>query len=83
IRPIGVAAVWKVSRSVHIPVIGLGGIATANDALQYLLAGAVAIQVGTALFQNPSAPLEILEGIAAWMGRHGVKRVSDIRLMMQ
>lgn len=83
IRPIGVAAVWKVSRAVAIPVIGLGGISTAEDALQYLLAGAVAIQVGTALFQNPSAPLEILDGIAAWMQRHSVARPDDIRHMME
>jgi len=82
IRPVGVACVWKVYRAVKIPVIGLGGITTASDALQYLLAGAVAIQVGTALFANPDAPGEILHGISEWMERKGVKRVDEIRLML-
>ncbi|MDX9827154.1 MAG: dihydroorotate dehydrogenase [Spirochaetia bacterium] len=78
IRPIGVACVWKASRAVRIPVIGLGGIGCANDALEYFLAGASAIQVGTAIFSNPRAPLEILEGIKAWMREHQVYTLSDI-----
>jgi dihydroorotate dehydrogenase (NAD+) catalytic subunit len=81
-RPIGIAATYKVSRAVHIPVIGIGGIASTQDALQYLLAGAKAIQVGTALFSNPSAPRCILDGIAEWMIRHKVQRVSDISRML-
>lgn len=82
IRPIGVACVWKVSRAVQIPVIGLGGIVSAGDALQYLLAGAVAIQVGTALFTDPGTPGNILAGIKDWMERKGVRRVADIRQML-
>lgn len=83
IRPVGVAAVWKVAKAVTIPVIGLGGIASASDALEYLLAGASAVQVGTALFSDPQAPHKILEGIKAWMHRKGVERVTDIRKMLK
>ncbi|HWR11791.1 MAG TPA: dihydroorotate dehydrogenase [Rectinemataceae bacterium] len=78
IRPIGVACTWKVAQAVKIPVIGLGGIATANDALEYLLAGAVAVQIGTALFADPGTPLRILDGIAAWMKRKSVASTKDI-----
>jgi dihydroorotate dehydrogenase (NAD+) catalytic subunit len=78
IRPIGVACVWKVARAVRIPVIGLGGIGCANDALEYLLAGASAIQVGTAIFSNPRAPLEILEGVKTWMRERGVEKLKGI-----
>jgi len=83
IRPIGVAATYKVSRAVRIPVIGLGGIASAEDALQYLLAGAQAVQIGTTLFSDPGAPQRVLEGIEAWMRRHGVARVSEIMHIMK
>ncbi len=78
IKPIGVACVWKAARAVRIPVIGLGGITCANDALEYLLAGASAIQVGTAIFSNPRAPLEILEGIKAWMRERHIENLSQI-----
>lgn len=83
IRPIGVAAVWKVANAVSIPVIGLGGITSASDALEYLLAGASAVQIGTALFSDPQAPNKILNGIEAWMQRKGVERVSNIRKMLR
>jgi len=83
IRPVGVACTWKVARAVRIPVIGLGGIATANDAIEYLLAGAVAVQIGTALFADPRAPLEVLEGIEAWMRRKGVTTTKDIAGLLQ
>jgi len=83
IRPVGVAAVWKVAKAVSIPVIGLGGIASASDALEYLLAGACAVQVGTALFSDPQAPHKILEGIQTWMQRKGIERVTDIRKMLK
>jgi len=83
IRPIGVAATYKVSRAVQIPVIGLGGIARADDAIQYLLAGAQAVQIGTAIFSNPRTPHEVLDGIVGWMRRHAVRCVRDIRLMLQ
>ncbi|MGB4585917.1 MAG: dihydroorotate dehydrogenase [Rectinemataceae bacterium] len=83
IRPVGVACTWKVAQAVRIPVIGLGGIATANDAIEYLLAGAVAVQIGTALFADPRAPLGVLEGIEAWMRKRGVTRTKDIAGMLE
>ena len=83
IRPVGVAMVYKASRAVSIPVIGLGGICDADDALQYLLAGAIAVQVGTAMFSRPQAPLEVLAGIRAFMEREGIERVSDIRTLLR
>ena len=82
IRPVGVAAVYKVSRAVQIPVIGLGGITNADDALQYLLAGASAIQVGTALFNRPETPAEVLAGIAAFMEHEGLDTVRDISRLL-
>lgn len=78
IRPVGVACTWKAARAVKIPVIGLGGISTANDAIEYLLAGAVAVQIGTALFADPRAPLAVLEGVEAWMRKKGVASTKDI-----
>ncbi len=83
IRPVGVAMVYKASRAVSIPVIGLGGINDADDAIQYLLAGAVAVQVGTAIFSRPESPLEILAGIRAYMERGGIERVDQIRALMR
>jgi len=83
IRPVGVASVWKVAKAVSIPVIGLGGISTASDALEYLLAGAVAVQVGTALFSDPRAPGTILSGIMEWMERKGIRDISGIRGMLR
>jgi dihydroorotate dehydrogenase (NAD+) catalytic subunit len=82
IRPVGVAAVYKVSRAVRIPVIGLGGITDADDALQYLLAGACAIQVGTALFNRPETPAEVLAGMTAFMEREGLETVGDISRLL-
>lgn len=83
IRPIGVACVWKAARAVRIPIIGCGGIATADDAIQYLLAGASALQVGTALFVDPDAPVHILEGIAAWMQRKNVATLAEIPRLLK
>jgi dihydroorotate dehydrogenase (NAD+) catalytic subunit len=82
VRPVGVAMVYKASRAVSIPVIGLGGISDADDAIQYLLAGAVAVQVGTAIFSRPEAPLEILAGIRAYMERGGIERVELLRTLL-
>ena len=83
VRPVGVACVYKVSRAVSIPVIGLGGISDADDALQYLLAGAVAVQVGTAVFSRPEAPIEVIAGVRAFMEREGVARVADIGALLR
>lgn len=82
LRPVGVACVYRVSRAVRIPVIGLGGILSGPDALQYLLAGASAVQVGTGNFLDPGTALKVLEGIRDWMRKKGVGRVADIRGML-
>jgi dihydroorotate dehydrogenase (NAD+) catalytic subunit len=78
IRPVGVACCYKASRAVKIPVVGLGGIMCAEDALQYLLAGARAVQVGTGGFVDPRTAGRVIEGIASWMDANGVARVADI-----
>ncbi len=82
VRPVGVACAYKAARAVRIPVIGLGGIMCADDALQYLLAGARAVQVGTGTFVNPRTAEEVLCGIRAWMEREGVERVEAIAKML-
>ncbi len=82
IRPVGVACVWRVSRAVTIPVIGIGGILEARDALEYLLAGARAVQVGTGNFRAPETASRVLAGIRDWMVRHGAARMEDIPDML-
>jgi dihydroorotate dehydrogenase (NAD+) catalytic subunit len=82
VRPVGVACCHRASRAVGIPVIGLGGIMGADDALQYLLAGARAVQVGTGTFVDPRCALRVLEGIEAWMEAQGVARVEDIGALL-
>jgi len=76
ILPVGVAAVYRVSRAIEIPVIGIGGIATAEDALQYLLAGASAVQIGTANFADPSTAEKVLEGVTAYAAKQGFEHIS-------
>ncbi len=78
VRPVGVACVYRVSRAVRIPVIGLGGIMDVDDALEYLLAGASAVQVGTGIFVNPETPGAVLKGIEAFMRERGLSSVSEI-----
>ncbi len=77
IRPVGVAAAYTVSRAVKIPVVGLGGIMSADDAIQYLLAGASAIQVGTGLFVDPLLPIKVLNGIQQYMKENQLEKISD------
>ncbi|HUY08728.1 MAG TPA: dihydroorotate dehydrogenase [Candidatus Dormibacteraeota bacterium] len=79
IKPLALAAVIRVRRSVRIPVIGIGGIANAADALEFLVAGADAVQVGTANFNNPQASREIVEGCQAFAREHGLLRYSELR----
>lgn len=83
VKPVGVACVYKVSRAVAIPVIGMGGIMRAEDAIEYLLAGASAIQVGTGVFVDPGIPLKVLDGVRAWMEANGVAKVSDIKGLLK
>ncbi len=78
IRPVALRMVWQVAETVKIPVVGMGGIMTARDALEFLIAGATAIQVGTANFVNPRASLEIVDGIGAYLVEKNIPRVTDI-----
>lgn len=78
IRPVALAAVWKTARSVSLPIIGMGGIMSAGDAVEFFLAGARAIQVGTANFVNPRTPLEIIAGLKAYCSRRGIGSVGQL-----
>lgn len=78
IRPMAVYMVHSVAKTVQVPVIGMGGIMTADDALEFLIAGATMVAVGTANFVNPRAPLEVLEGIEAYMREHKVNDIKEI-----
>lgn len=78
ILPMGVYLTWRAANAVSVPVIGIGGIRTGEDALQYILAGATLVQVGTALFVDPFAPVLVHEGIADYMERHQVARLADL-----
>lgn len=71
IRPIAVRMVWQVSQAVRVPIIGMGGIMTAKDALEFIIAGASAVQVGTANFVDPDSAAKVAEGIAEYVARHG------------
>ena len=78
VLPVAIRMVWQTAQKVKIPVVGLGGISTAEDAVEMLLAGASAIQVGTAIFTDPYAPLRIRDGLAAFMEETGVKSLSEL-----
>ena len=78
IKPIALRMVWQVANAVRIPVIGMGGIMTATDAIEFLLAGATAIQVGTASFIDPMAPVKIVEGIESYLSEKGISDIGEI-----
>lgn len=78
IKPVALRMVWQVARAVELPIIGIGGIMTAGDALEFILAGATAVQVGTASFINPNASQTIAEGMEAWLAENGVESVSSL-----
>ena len=78
IRPIAVRMVYECRRAVKIPVIGMGGIATATDALEFIIAGATAVQVGTANFVDPFIWNKLVDGLRDYMRRHGIARVADL-----
>ncbi len=80
IRPVAVRMVYQAAKAVEIPVIGIGGIATGNDALEFLLAGAKAVQVGTATLVKPDAAIGVIQGIADYMERHGMENVAQLCL---
>lgn len=79
VRPIALRMVWQTAKAVNIPVIGLGGICTAEDAISFIMAGATAIQIGTANFLDPRTAQQVAEGIETWMNTHGVKSLEEIR----
>jgi len=78
VKPIALRMVWQVSKAVNIPIIGMGGIMNATDAIEFMLAGASAIQVGTANFIDPTVTMKIVDGIEEYMRRHGVGDVNDL-----
>ncbi|MCD5411841.1 dihydroorotate dehydrogenase [Thermodesulfovibrionales bacterium] len=78
VRPIAVRMVWEVYRAVKIPIIGMGGIMTTNDALEFLVAGAKAVAVGTGNFVNPLATIEIIDGLGRFLAEEGIYNVNNI-----
>ena len=78
IKPIALRMVWQVAKKVSIPVIGIGGIMTAEDALEFMVAGAKAVQVGTANFVNPCATMEIIDGMQHYLKHNKIKNITDI-----
>lgn len=78
IKPVAVRMVYEAAHAVNIPVIGMGGITCAEDAIEFLMAGAKAVQVGTANFTNPNAMPEIINGLNAWLDKHNIADVNEI-----
>ncbi len=78
IRPIALRMVWQVARAVGLPICGIGGIGSAEDALKFLLCGATAVQVGTRNFLDPAAAADVADGLVAWAEAHGVVRLRDL-----
>lgn len=79
VKPVALRMVWQVAKAVRIPVVGIGGISSASDALEFIMAGATAVQIGTANFIDPSVTMKILDGIEDYCQRHGVDDISEIR----
>ena len=78
VKPVALRMVYQVARAVKIPVIGLGGIMTAEDAIEFLMCGATAIEIGTANFIDPAVTIKVRDGISDWLDRHGCRSVQDI-----
>lgn len=78
VKPVAVRMVWQVAKAVGIPVVGLGGICNAHDAVEFMLAGATAIEIGTANFLDPQVTIKVKNGINEWLDAHGCKSVSEI-----
>ncbi len=78
VKPVALRMVWQVKQAVKIPIIGLGGIMSATDAIEFLLAGATAVEIGTANFVDPAITLKVVEGIEEYMQRHGVKDIHEL-----
>ena len=78
VKPVAVRMVYQVATAVKIPIIGMGGICTAEDAMEFILAGATAVSIGTANFVNPYTTVEVIDGIEAYMRRHGVEDINEL-----
>lgn len=78
VKPVALRMVWQVAKAVNIPVIGLGGISSATDAIEFLMAGATAIQIGTANFLDPTITIKVRDGINQWLEEHNISDVNDI-----
>lgn len=78
VRPVAVRCVWQVAKAVNIPVVGLGGIMNAHDAIEFFLAGANAIEIGTANFVDPAITVKVAQGINEWLDNHGCKSINEI-----
>lgn len=78
VKPVALRMVWQVAKAVHIPVVGLGGICTATDAIEFLMAGATAIEIGTANFLDPTVTIKVRDGINDWLDAHGCHDTHEI-----
>ena len=78
VKPVALRMVWQVAKAVKIPVVGLGGISTTEDAIEFLMAGASAVQIGTANFIDPAVSVKIAQGISRWLDQHKYKSVQEI-----
>ena len=78
VEPVALRMVWQVAKAVKIPIIGLGGICNATDAIEFIMAGASAIQIGTANFLDPTVTIKVRDGINQWLDNHGVKDIKEI-----
>lgn len=78
VKPVALRMVWQVAKAVNIPVVGLGGIMNATDALEFMMAGASAVEIGTANFIDPTTTIQVIDGMNEWLDKHGVKDVNEI-----
>lgn len=78
VKPVALRMVWQVARAVGIPVVGLGGIMNATDAIEFIMAGATAVEIGTANFIDPTTTIRVIDGMNEWLDKHGVKDVNEI-----
>ena len=78
VKPIALRMVWQVSKAVNIPVVGLGGIMNATDAIEFFLAGATAIEIGTANFIDPSVTMKVVDGIEEYLKKHNYESIKQI-----
>lgn len=78
VKPVALRMVWQVAKAVKIPVVGLGGIMNATDALEFMMAGATAVEIGTANFIDPAVTMKVIDGMNIWLDEHGVKDVNEI-----